>query len=468
MNDNQNWRNVGEQMKDALSDALQTGDFKNLNSLFSQTATNALNEAGIHIASNDERPQREQYGSNPAPKHKEETAQADIPKGQRTYKQPFEPYRPYGHVRLPHRQNRQKQAVRRQGTPPRRQMQVPRRRSAIPTVVRIKKVGRVSNILYQVFGGIGLFLMGLIAVCLLFYDLSEGMFSISGWVVLLIFLTLSFGMVRLGIVQKNRLKRASRYVQLCGSKMFEDIKRLAQSTGQEEPYVVKDLQKMLRLGMFPEGHLDQPKTCFMLNDTVYRQYLEAENSRQLREAEESKRLSEQGAAAQTPQASSTSQALTEQEAERNAMIAEGMDFIRKLKELNEQISGEAISAKLALLEDLLKDIFARVREHPEQMHRMHTLMNYYLPTTVKLVEAYEEFDQVSAPGQEILEAKAEIENTLDTINQAFAELLNNLFQDAVFDATTDAQVLKTMLAREGLMNEMDMKLRPDGGNQDEQ
>ena len=45
---------------------------------------------------------------------------------------------------------------------------------------------------------------------------------------------------------------------------------------------------------------------------------------------------------------------------------------------------------------------------------------------------------------------------MDTINQAFTELLNNLFQDAVLDATTDAQVLKTMLAREGLMNEMDI------------
>ena len=81
-------------------------------------------------------------------------------------------------------------------------------------------------------------------------------------------------------------------------------------------------------------------------------------------------------------------------------------------------------------------------------------MNYYLPTTLKLVESYEEFDRVSSPGPDIVKAKAEIENTLDTINAAFRELLNTLFQNAVFDATTDAQVLKSMLAREGLMKEM--------------
>ena len=131
-----------------------------------------------------------------------------------------------------------------------------------------------------------------------------------------------------------------------------------------------------------------------------------------------------------------------------------MVCIRKLRDLNDQIPGEAISAKLFRLEGLLKDIFDGLQDHPEQMHRMHKLMDYYLPTTLKLVEAYADFDRISAPGEEIISAKAEIENTLDTINRAFTELLNNLFQNAVFDATTDAQVLKTMLAREGLTKEM--------------
>lgn len=66
------------------------------------------------------------------------------------------------------------------------------------------------------------------------------------------------------------------------------------------------------------------------------------------------------------------------------------------------------------------------------------------------MEAYEDFDKISMPGPEIVAAKAEIERTMDIINQAFSELLSNLFQNAVLDATTDAQVLQTMLAREGL------------------
>ncbi|MBO4292151.1 MAG: 5-bromo-4-chloroindolyl phosphate hydrolysis family protein, partial [Lachnospiraceae bacterium] len=92
--------------------------------------------------------------------------------------------------------------------------------------------------------------------------------------------------------------------------------------------------------------------------------------------------------------------------------------------------------------------------HPEQMGRMQKLMEYYLPTTLKLVEAYVDFEKVEKPGQDIVAAKAEIQKTLGIINEAFEELLNNLFQDAVFDATTDAQVLQTMLSREGLRREM--------------
>ena len=77
-------------------------------------------------------------------------------------------------------------------------------------------------------------------------------------------------------------------------------------------------------------------------------------------------------------------------------------------------------------------------------------MDYYLPTMLKLVEQYAEFDEISNPGEDILDAKKEIEKTLDMINQAFVTLLNNLFRDAAFDASADAQVLQTMLAREGL------------------
>lgn len=281
----------------------------------------------------------------------------------------------------------------------------------------------------------------------------------GGWITNLVFLFGFYSMVRLGVGQKRRLKRAERYLQLCDYRVYGQIENLAKGTGKSKNFVLKDLEKMLALGIFPEGHLDEQKTCFMLNDVVYRQYLEAENNRRLRELETRKALEDRSLRNQniseTVRPEPEPSVSAKQKSELQTMIDEGTDYIRKLRNLNDRIPGEVISAKLFCLENLLMDIFESVKQHPEQMDRMHKLISYYLPTTLKLVESYEKFDKISSPGPDIIKAKTEIENTLDTINQAFRELLNNLFQDTVFDVTTDAQVLKTMLAKEGLTRDMD-------------
>ncbi|MCM1156126.1 MAG: 5-bromo-4-chloroindolyl phosphate hydrolysis family protein [Roseburia sp.] len=422
MSDNQNWNRMGEQFKGALADALQSGNFNDLNDLVTQTVTNSLKDAGINITRNTNT-------DTQAGRQAETGQDPQSAKTAETYTEQTPPR--YSQRPQPQRQ-----------TPQRRQMNPP---------VKFNKTGNVSNVLYQVFGGVGLGLSGIAAFVQLIL-LGTGIASPIGWGINLLFLIFFFGMVRLGIGQRRRLKRAARYMKLCGAKMYGEIEDLARDTGKSIRYIIKDLQKMLSLGMFPEGHLDEQKTCFMLNDTIYGHYLEAESGRRMREAHERELLEQNDLSKNTD--SSVSLMPREQADELHTMITEGMECIRKLRALNDQIPGEVISAKLSSLESLLKDIFDSLKEHPEQMHRMHKLMDYYLPTTLKLVEAYAEFDRISTPGEEIISAKAEIENTLDTINQAFRELLNNLFQDAVFDATTDAQVLKTMLASEGLTKDM--------------
>lgn len=447
MKDNQNEHNMGEQIMDALSDALQGGDFSNLNKLVSQSVNNVINEV-----SRQAQEQIYRQTQNREQMRRQEKAQREEHarrQAQQMYQQRAETAK---------KQNNSFQNI--PQTPPwQTAPNAPAPAQSNQTVLvpfQFKKVGNVSNVLYQVFGGVGLGCTLLITVLHLSTVVIEGTASTAGWIVNLLFLALFAGMIRLGIGQRRRLKLAERYAKLCGRNLYGEIEHLAGSTGRKTRRVIRDLQKMMKIGMFPEGHLDEKKTCFMLNDNIYRQYLETEHNRRIREAE-SQRLSVPPNA-QDADVSKTDEGKTpkpaEQEAELNAMVAEGMECICKLRALNDKIPGEVISAKLSRLENLLKNLFDSVREHPEQMHRMHKLMDYYLPTTLKLVEAYEDFNRVSVPGDDIIAAKTEIENTLDTINQAFTELLNNLFQDAVLDATTDAQVLKTMLAREGLMNEM--------------
>ena len=432
MGDNKNWSGTGEQIKDALAEALQSGNFKNLNDLVSQTVADAVDEVGKHISftvnTGTGNNSRKESSAGQAGSQKEVYSQTTVPIWQQRAQE----------------RERQKLAKLQQ-----EQQQLSRRKH-FPSI-KMKKVGNVSNVPYQVFGGIGLGITGLVTLARL---ITLEYTTLPGWITNLLFLFGFYGMIRLGIGQKRRLKRAERYLQLCDYRVYGQIENLAKGIGKSRNYVVKDLQKMLELGIFPEGHLDEQKTCFMLNDIVYKQYLEAEGNRRIRELESRKVLEEKNVS-QPQEAPPAPEVSREQESELNTMVAEGMEYIRKLRELNDRIPGEIISAKLFCLENLLKDIFESVKQYPEQMNRMHKLMSYYLPTTLKLVESYEAFDKVSSPGPDILKAKGEIENTLDTINQAFRELLNTLFQATVFDVTTDAQVLKTMLAKEGLTRDMD-------------
>ena len=70
--------------------------------------------------------------------------------------------------------------------------------------------------------------------------------------------------------------------------------------------------------------------------------------------------------------------------------------------------------------------------------------------TIKLVEAYRDFDSQSIQGDNIKKAKKEIENTLDTINMAYEKLYDSMYLEAAMDVSSDISVLQTLLAQEGL------------------
>lgn len=102
------------------------------------------------------------------------------------------------------------------------------------------------------------------------------------------------------------------------------------------------------------------------------------------------------------------------------------------------------------MEMLVDKIFDRVEQNPASVGDIRKLMEYYLPTTIKLLQAYQDLDAQPVQGENIISSKKEIEKTLDTLNMAFEKLLDDLFQETAWDVSTDISVLHTMLAQEGL------------------
>ena len=141
------------------------------------------------------------------------------------------------------------------------------------------------------------------------------------------------------------------------------------------------------------------------------------------------------------------------------LIADGNAYIEKIRRSNEAISDETVSRKLYDLETVTRKIFDYVKTHPQCADDTKKLMKYYLPTTIKLLDSYEKLTEEELSGQHpdqltnIAKSKKEIEDTLDTLNLAFAKLFDNLYQDTSMDITADISVLHTLLAQEGLTGE---------------
>ncbi len=245
-----------------------------------------------------------------------------------------------------------------------------------------------------------------------------------------------------GVKKIGFIERFKSYVKQIGTKQYCDLNQLANKIGKSKSFVLKDVRKMINKGLFIEGHLDNEGNTLITSDSVYQNYLDAEQSRKTRE---------QIALQENEQIQIREIKYEEYPEAVRKVLTEGEAYIKQIREANDAIPGEVMSQKLDTLEDIMKRIFEQVKRDPDSVGDLQKLMKYYLPTTAKLVKAYQELDGKPSYGeQNIANTKKEIEDTMDLINEAFGKLFDDMFQDAAWDISTEISTMKTMLAKEGL------------------
>lgn len=248
----------------------------------------------------------------------------------------------------------------------------------------------------------------------------------------------SIGIFAKGISMISFVNRFKYYVKYLGKKMTCTIEDLAAAFAKKPELVKKDLNKMIKKGLFIEGHIDELEGRLIVSDEYYHQYKKAKEQYLMQE-----RARVEAEKAKTAHEASIPESVRQ-------IIAEGEQFIRKIRASNDAIPGEEISAKIDRMEQIVRKIFQRVEQKPELAGDMKKMMSYYLPTTIKLLDVYEELDAQPIQGVNIIKSKQEIEQTMDTLNIAFEKLLDSFYQDTAWDVSSDISVLNTMLAQEGL------------------
>ncbi|MBQ9992972.1 MAG: 5-bromo-4-chloroindolyl phosphate hydrolysis family protein [Firmicutes bacterium] len=137
-------------------------------------------------------------------------------------------------------------------------------------------------------------------------------------------------------------------------------------------------------------------------------------------------------------------------AELDALIAQRDSSIREMRRLNDNIEDEYISDKIDEIEAVTNKIFDVVTKDMEKAPKIRKFMNYYLPTTLKMLDAYDQMTEAGIDGENINATRQKVEGVMDTIIAAFNKQLDSLYGAEALDISTDITVLENMLAREGL------------------
>ncbi|MBR6678007.1 MAG: 5-bromo-4-chloroindolyl phosphate hydrolysis family protein [Oscillospiraceae bacterium] len=138
------------------------------------------------------------------------------------------------------------------------------------------------------------------------------------------------------------------------------------------------------------------------------------------------------------------------------MLKEGNMALAEMQRLDDSIQDEKISADIQTLKEICGKIFQQVKNDPAKLPEIRRFMNYYLPTTLKLLNSYDRMGAQGISGENIDATMDKVEGMMDTIVKAFEKQLDSLFGAEAMDISTDITVLETMMAREGL-TEQEMK-----------
>ncbi|MGI5987020.1 MAG: 5-bromo-4-chloroindolyl phosphate hydrolysis family protein [Dysosmobacter sp.] len=139
--------------------------------------------------------------------------------------------------------------------------------------------------------------------------------------------------------------------------------------------------------------------------------------------------------------------------ELDKMLRDGRLAIAEMKRLDENIADPGISADIVRLEQVSAKIFEEVGRSPDKLPQIRRFMDYYLPTTLKLLNAYDRMSGTGVSGENIDATLARVEGMMRTIVSAFEKQLDSLYGTEALDISTDITVLETMMAREGLTDQ---------------
>lgn len=133
-------------------------------------------------------------------------------------------------------------------------------------------------------------------------------------------------------------------------------------------------------------------------------------------------------------------------------VEEGIRLLDELKEVNKKIQHEKISSQIDEIEEVASQILVEIKNRPGSVGSIRKFMNYYFPTTIKLLNQYSELEKQSIKVENVQNSMERIEKMMNCITQAFNSQLDNLYEGDAIDISSEITVMEDMMQAEGLID----------------
>lgn len=254
------------------------------------------------------------------------------------------------------------------------------------------------------------------------------------------FIILSAFLLGRGIFSSKRARRIRKYSGIWTGKPYIMIEDLESRVRWDRKRILKDIHFLTGKELILGAELDADETCLMLTDEAKQQYASAMDAKRQREQEE----------ARARELEEAMEAAPFEQREIHRIKKDGQKYLEQFAEIKGRIVSGEMRMKIEQMEVLTARIFVCASEHPESISQTDKLFKYYFPSVLKLLKVYEDVEKQPIQGENIKKTKREIEDSLDTMNQALEKLFDEMFQNVAMDISSDIQVLEVMLKQDGL------------------
>lgn len=225
----------------------------------------------------------------------------------------------------------------------------------------------------------------------------------------------------------------SRYRRELGNSTIISIRDLASAVSQTEEETIKDLLYFMKQNYFKQARIVENDSIFILDIPTFKLYKENLGKVPSYKKEEIGPVED----------------LNTYEAEE--IIANSSAILKDMEEKRALIHSRDFGAALNPLFENIRDILEILKKYPDKAASLNKFNDFYMPTAAKLVESYQEFEQIDTNDTKILKSMAEIENSITTITEAFDKIKVDLITDKAMDVKTDIDTIRLVLKQEGLL-----------------